>query len=58
MLRHLGAIAVSACLVANVGCDGRELPAPYPVAEPNPSPVATICPGLHGGTVLRPTAGT
>src|SRR5262249_39361240 len=41
MLRHLGLIAVCACIAATVGCDGGKFtppdppPAPTPVADPN-----------------------
>jgi hypothetical protein len=38
MLRHLGLIAVCACIVASVGCDGGKLTAPGP--PPPPPPVA------------------
>jgi len=40
MLRHLGAIAVSACIVATLGCEGKELAAPDLVPDPNLNTVA------------------
>lgn len=48
MLRHLGLIAVCACIAASVGCDGGKLtapgppPPPRPVADPPPPPADPI----------------
>ena len=47
MLRHLGLIAVCACIVASVGCDGGKLPAPSP-------PMVTV---EFGGRVVNADAG-
>ena len=52
MLRHLGLIAVCACLVASVGCDGgREIGFPPP---PPPSPTVTV---EFGGRVVNAETG-
>jgi hypothetical protein len=58
MLRHLGLIAVSACIVASVGCDGGKLTAPGP--PPPPPPVAdpfTTVTVEFGGRVVNAEAG-
>ena len=54
MLRHLGAIAVSACIVATVGCEGKELPAPTsPLPDPNLTTVAVA----FGGRMVNADTG-
>src|SRR5688572_10879748 len=58
MLRHLGLIAVCACIVAGIGCDGGKLTAPDPL--PSPSPVAnpdTTATVEFGGRVVNADAG-
>src|SRR5262245_21197057 len=40
MLRHLGLIAVCACIVASVGCGGGNVTAPTPPLSPFLQPVA------------------
>jgi hypothetical protein len=61
MLRHLGLIAVCACIVASVGCDGGNLTAPAPAPSPMPSsPVAdpnTTVTVEFGGRVVNADAG-
>ena len=58
MLRHLGLIAVCACIVASVGCDGGKLtgpgppPPPPPVADPNTTVMVEF-----GGRVVNADAG-
>ena len=54
MLRHLGLIAVCACIAASVGCDGGKLPdtAPSP-----PAPPATVSVEF-GGRVVNFDAGS
>jgi hypothetical protein len=59
MLRHLGLIAVCACIVASVGCDGGKLTAPAPSPMPS-SPVAdpnTTVTVEFGGRVVNADAG-
>ena len=59
MLRHLGLIAVCACIVAGVGCDDRKLTAPA-APSPSPSPGAapnTIVTVEFGGRVVNADAG-
>ena len=53
MLRHLGLIAVCACIVASVGCDGGKLTAPAPPPAPPPSTVTVE----FGGRVVNADAG-
>ncbi len=66
MLRHLGLIAVCACIVASVGCDGGKLtapaPPPPPVADPKPPPPPVADPNTtvtveFGGRVVNADAG-
>lgn len=65
MLRHLGLIAVCACIAASVGCDGGKLtapgppPPPPPVADPKPSPADPITAVRveFGGRVVDAEAG-
>ena len=57
MLRHLGLIAVCACLVASVGCDGGKLTAPDPrPSDPNTTVVETVRVEF-GGRVVNADAG-
>jgi len=42
MLRHLGLIAICACIGASVGCDGGKLTAPAPTPPPPPSPPTSL----------------
>ena len=59
MLRHLGLIAVCACIVAGVGCDGGKLTAPDP---PSLTPDSDVVPDTmvrveFGGRVVNADAG-
>ena len=59
MLRHLGLIAVCACIVAGVGCDGGKLTAPDP---PSLTPDSNVVPDTmvrveFGGRVVNADAG-
>jgi len=59
MLRHLGLIAVCACIVAGVGCDGGKLTAPDP---PSLIPDSDVVPDTmvrveFGGRVVNADAG-
>lgn len=58
MLRHLGLIAVCACIVASVGCDGGKLTAPDPLPPPSPvaNPITTVTVEF-GGRVVNAAAG-
>ena len=59
MLRHLGLIAVCACIVASVGCDGGKLIAPDP-RPPDPDPNTTVVETVRvefGGRVVNADAG-
>ena len=54
MLRHLGLIAVCACIVASVGCEGGLSPSPRPTpTPPPPSPNVTV---EFGGRVVNADA--
>jgi hypothetical protein len=53
MLRHLGLIAVCACIVASVGCDGGHVTAP----TPQPSPLPTVAVEFSGRVVNADTGG-
>lgn len=64
MLRHLGLIAVCACIVASLGCDGGRLTAPAllpPPPPPPPPPVVqdpnTTVTVEFGGRVVNADAG-
>ena len=60
MLRHLGLIAVCACIVASVGCDGRTLTAPDPPPtspSPSPPPPVAMVTVEFGGRVVNADAG-
>ena len=61
MLRHLGLIAVCACIVASVGCDGAKLTAPEPnTTAPTPPPSSEPIPTVtveFGGRVVNADAG-
>jgi hypothetical protein len=63
MLRQLGLIAVCACIVASLGCDGGRLtaPAPPPPPPPPPPPVVqdpnTTVTVEFGGRVVNADAG-
>ena len=52
MLRHLGLIAVCACIVASVGCDGGKV-----ITAPAPPPAATTVTVEFGGRVVNADAG-
>lgn len=58
MLGHLGLIAVCACIVASLGCDGGKLTAPAPPPPPppvqNPNTTVTV---EFGGRVVNADAG-
>ena len=57
MLRHPGLIAVCACIVASVGCDGGKLTAPDPrPSDPNTTVVETVRVEF-GGRVVNADAG-
>ena len=56
MLRHLGLIAVCACIVASVGCDGGKVTAPAPPATPSSDPNTTVTVEF-GGRVVNFDAG-
>ncbi len=59
MLRHLGLIAVCACIVASVGCDGGTLTAPSSDPKPPPpssDPTTTVTVEF-GGRVVNADAG-
>ena len=63
MLRHLGLIAVCACIVASVGCDGAKLTAPdpnttapTPPLPPSSEPIPTVTVEF-GGRVVNADAG-
>ena len=53
MLRHLGLIAVCACIVASVGCDGGKVTAPGPPPS-RPNTTVTV---EFGGRVVNADAG-
>jgi hypothetical protein len=58
MLRHLGLIAVCACIVASVGCDGAKLTAPDPrPSDPNTTVVETVTVEFGGRVVNADTGG-
>lgn len=62
MLRHLGVIAVCACIVASVGCDGGKWTAPAPTAPPAPPPPPSSAPNTtvtveFGGRLVDADAG-
>jgi hypothetical protein len=58
MLRHLGLIAVCACVVASVGCGGGKLTAPGPPPPPPPVPNSiTTVTVEFGGRVVNADAG-
>ena len=54
MLRHLGLIAVCACIVASVGCDGGKLTAPTP---PPAIAIESMVTVEFGGRVVNADAG-
>lgn len=54
MLRHLGRIAVCACIVASVGCDGGGVTTPTP---PPPPPLPTVTVEFGGRVVNAETGG-
>ncbi|HXG72631.1 MAG TPA: hypothetical protein VNJ04_18665 [Gemmatimonadaceae bacterium] len=56
MLRHLGLIAVCACIVTSVGCGGGKLTAPDPPPPPTSDPNATVTVEF-GGRVVHADAG-
>ena len=51
MLRHLGRIAVCACIVVSAGCDGGKLTAPIPDPDPRRTDVTLKC--LSCTTLIR-----
>ena len=53
MLRHLGLIAVCACIAASVGCDGGRLPDTAPSPSPPPATVSVE----FGGRVVNAETG-
>ena len=57
MLRHPRLIAVCACIVASVGCDGGKLPAPAPLPHPPTVPPITTVTVEFGGRVVNADAG-
>jgi hypothetical protein len=57
MLRHLRLIAVSACIVASVGCDGGNIGIPSPPPPPPPPPPASQTVTVEfGGSVINAEA--
>jgi hypothetical protein len=58
-MRHLGLIAVCACILASVGCDGGTLTAPEPPEPPRPpsSDPITMVMVEFGGRVVNADAG-
>ncbi len=61
MLRHLGLIAVCACIAASVGCDGGKVTAPEPEPEvvrpPSSDPVIAMVTVEFGGRVVNAEGG-
>jgi len=55
MLRHLGLLAVCACIVASVGCDGGNMNVPDP--PPPPPALETVAVEFSGSVVNADTGG-
>jgi hypothetical protein len=56
MLRHLRLLAVCACIVASVGCDGGRVTAPAPPPPPSSDPNTTVTVEF-GGRMVNADAG-
>jgi hypothetical protein len=57
MFRHLRLSAVSACIVASVGCDGGKLTGPAPPPPPSSDPITTVTVEFGGRVVNAETGG-